>query len=349
MNLTDLSIKALKPPAKGQKLYTDDLVKGFGVRVSQGGTKTFVLVHGERRNKTTIGRVGVISLADARAEARRILAEKTLGKHKPPPKSFESLRDEFLAASKLRLRERTVKDYTRLLARFTGFKDITTITARHITEELKPFLKTPGEANHLLVALKALFSYAVRHHYLEHNPALGMPLPSKARPKERVLTHDELVAVWNACEDDTFGRTVRLLILTGQRRSEVQHWKVEGDTATLPAEHSKNGRAHTFPLPKMALPLLDRPLHFNGWSKAKTRLDKASKVSDWTLHDLRRTYATTHGALGTPLHVTERLLNHVSGSFGGIVGVYQKYTHMPEMRQAVDAYETFLQSLLARA
>jgi len=349
VNLTDLSIKALKPPDKGQKLYTDDNLKGFGVRVSQGGTKTFILVHGNQRSKTTIGRVGLISLAEARAKARHILAEKTLGKHTIPPKSFESLKIEFLGASKLRLKERTVKDYTRLLARFRGFGDITKITARDITAELRPFLKTPGEANHLLVALKALFTFAVQRHYLTANPALSIPLPSKATPRTRVLTDDELVKIWRACGDDTFGRTVKLLILTGQRRSEVQHWKVDGDTATLPAAHSKNNTEHVFPLPAMALEFLDRPLTFNGWSKAKTRLDKTAGVTDWTLHDLRRTYSTIHAKIATPIHVTERLLNHLTGTISGVSAVYNRHTYAPEMRQAVDNYEAYIQSLLARA
>ncbi|HXE54964.1 MAG TPA: Arm DNA-binding domain-containing protein, partial [Tepidisphaeraceae bacterium] len=83
MRLTDLTIRSLHVPEKGQKTYADDTVPGFGIRISQGGTKTFVLVHGANRERTTIGRWPVISLADARSEARRILAEYTLGKHRP--------------------------------------------------------------------------------------------------------------------------------------------------------------------------------------------------------------------------------------------------------------------------
>jgi integrase len=346
VNLTELTIKNLKPPDRGQILFYDDAVKGFGVRVSQGGTKTFVLVHGQRRTKITIGRVGIITLAEARGTARTILAEKTLGKHRNPSKSFDTLRDEFLAASKLKLRPRTVQDYTRLLARFKGFGDITRITAREITQELYPFLQTPGEANHLLVALKAIFSYAVAHHYLDHSPAAGIPLPSKRNPRNRVLSDTEIKRVWNACADDTFGRTVRLLLLTGCRRSEIQHLELEFNIATLPKKHSKNHRDHVFPVPAIAVPLLKEPLTFNGWSKSKRLLDQRSGVSGWVLHDLRRTYATIHARLHTPPHIIERLLNHVSGEISGVAAVYNRHHYLPAMGKAVDNYDKFLQNLL---
>jgi len=87
---------------------------------------------------------------------------------------------------------------------------------------------------------------------------------------------------------------------------------------------------------------------FSAWSKSKAALDKASGVVGWTLHDLRRTFATSHARIGTPIHVTERLLNHISGTMAGIVSTYQRHTYMPEMRKAVARYEEHLVALLAR-
>jgi hypothetical protein len=94
MQLTDLSVRHLKTEAK-QRSYFDDTVQGFGVRVSPGGTKTFVLVYGPARERITIGRYGVISLADARAEAKRILAERTLGARRPKHVRFDVAMTEF--------------------------------------------------------------------------------------------------------------------------------------------------------------------------------------------------------------------------------------------------------------
>lgn len=87
--LTDISIRNLKRPDHGQVTYWDTALKGFNVRVSQGGTKTYTLVHGQNRKRLTIGRVGIISLKDARARARAILSEDTLHANKPPAFSFE--------------------------------------------------------------------------------------------------------------------------------------------------------------------------------------------------------------------------------------------------------------------
>ena len=78
MQLTDLAIRTLKAPDRGQKTYFDDLLTGFGVRISQGGTKTFVLMHGRERKLTTIGRVGIIKLKEARERAKEYLAKETL-------------------------------------------------------------------------------------------------------------------------------------------------------------------------------------------------------------------------------------------------------------------------------
>ena len=80
MKLTDLSIKGLKAPPTGQRTYPDDSLAGFGVRVSQGGTRSFVLVHGKSRERTTIGRYPIIKVWPTPApRQKRILAERTLG------------------------------------------------------------------------------------------------------------------------------------------------------------------------------------------------------------------------------------------------------------------------------
>jgi len=88
---------------------------------------------------------------------------------------------------------------------------------------------------------------------------------------------------------------------------------------------------------------------FGGWSKCKMVIDKACPIEPWTLHDLRRTFATNLAALGTPIHVTERLLNHISGTTtGGLIAVYQRHSYMDEMREAIQKWEAHLASLLAQ-
>jgi integrase len=142
-----------------------------------------------------------------------------------------------------------------------------------------------------------------------------------------------------------YGTIVRLLILTGQRRGEITQLSpqmVGEDLVTLPNWLTKNGREHLLPVGPLAAAMLaaaassnelDTRFYifpaqgnpeacFDGFTKCKTRLDALSRVTGWRLHDLRRTFASGLASLGIAMPVTERLLNHVSGSFGGIVGVY---------------------------
>src|SRR6266852_5525504 len=117
VRLSDLTIKKLKVPESGQVAYTDDSLPGFSLRISHGGTKTFVLVHGRLRSRTTIGRYPIVPLAQARQKAKEILAEKTLGKGRPRNISFEQAKATFVKECEQHNKARTVNDYTRLLAR----------------------------------------------------------------------------------------------------------------------------------------------------------------------------------------------------------------------------------------
>jgi integrase len=181
-----------------------------------------------------------------------------------------------------------------------------------------------------------------------------------------VLTDDELKRVWIAAEKMgyPFGPIAQLLILTGQRKSEIGalKWEYLGDDRiTLPPTVTKNGREHTFPVEPVcrsvlaSLPHRDKQLFafeasgsadcYNGYAFHLKQLQTASDTSDWTLHDLRRTFATGLASLGIPIHVTEKLLNHVSGTTGGIVAVYQRHSYWTEQVAALKAWEDKLQAL----
>jgi integrase len=117
-------------------------------------------------------------------------------------------------------------------------------------------------------------------------------------------------------------------------------------TWTIPASRAKNGATHIVPLSAQAQDLLRSLAQFgelvfgpfNNWSTAKAALDAKSGVTNWRLHDLRRTAATGLQRLGVRLEVTEQVLNHISGSRAGIVGVYQRHDFASEKRAALDAW-----------
>ena len=361
MKLTDIVVRSLKAPETGAIVYSDDTLKGFGVRVSWGGTRSFVLTHGKLRRRETIGRVGVITLADARGEARRRLAEYTLGRKKPNSIIWTSAIEEFIEDGEIHLKERTLRDYRRIFERHFRFGDLklSEITSEEIQRRLTRLRDTPVEQHHAFVVLGTFFRWAHRKYYVDHNPMDRMVSRHRYRPRTRFLSDDELKRVWNAAGDAYFGTLVRLLILTGQRVGEIAGLSadmIEGNSIVLPSWLTKNRREHTFPLGSLAreyLAKLDLPesgtyrcRSFHNYQRLKARLDRMSGVSGWTLHDLRRTFASGLAAQSVALPVIERLLNHVSGSFAGIVGVYQRYDYGKEMREAVDRWEAHLNQML---
>ena len=170
--LTDISIRALKPPDQGQVTYWDKSLTGFGVRVSQGGAKTFVLVYGANRRRTSIGRFPASKLSDARTEAKRLIAEHTLGRTRPSTVPFDEAKGRFLASCERRNKPRTVRDYRRLLNRHFRFSKtpLTEVSAQEIMSRINRLGETPHEQNHAFVAARVFFRWAVHNHFIDRSP-----------------------------------------------------------------------------------------------------------------------------------------------------------------------------------
>lgn len=370
--LTELTVRSTQPPPVGQTTVWDTL-PGFGLRVSQGGAKTFVVLLGHGR-RHTIGRYPIISLAQARTEAKRVLAERTLGNHRNKSIKFSEAHDLFLSThcSPENLKFRTIKDYERMLKKYLlpafrhdSLEEITTQAISKIIDRLRP---TPSEANHLFAVARTFFRWAVKRRYIPHNPCEGMSLPSVRPTRDRVLNDAELVSLFRAADNVgyPFGTIIQLLVLTGQRRGEIaalrwQYIDEKQQTITLPASITKNTRQHTFPYGKRAARIFSQlsrngdylfPARgnsgnvFSGWSKCKMGIDDTLSIAPWTLHDLRRTFATNLAALNVPPFVVERLLNHSSGTISGVAAIYNRHAYMDEMRDAISKWEDRLASLL---
>lgn len=372
MHLTDLSIKRLRVPEKGQCTYVDEAVPGFGVRVSAGGSKAFVLVYGRARRRVTIGRYPTIILADARAKARELLAQRILGKEDLPLIKFEDAVPIFLASHypEGSLKQSTQKETKRILNRHflppLRYENLTSITTHDIMRIIDRMRATPSMARHAFCIIRLFFNWAERRRYVHKSPCWGLDRPRAAPPRDRVLTKDEIKTVLTAARKHTgtLSTIIELLLLTGQRRGEIANLRAEwidwnNRTITLPAKVTKNRREHTIPFGDRVEELLKRgktknylfpgrgvETPFDGWSKCKPKFDKLSPLPAWTLHDLRRTFATNLAALGVSVPVTEKLLNHVSGSTGGIVAVYQRHTYAKEMREAMNLWESFIEEFM---
>ena len=380
VSFSDTGLRSLKPPPKGTCDYWDKSLPCFGVRVSQGGTKTFVLNLDKVRRK--IGRFPILSLADAREAARRIMAERTLGRVRPQAISYHTALSLFLDEKRKSRRARTAHDLGVRLMRHFPFKcQLGEITHSEVARRLSR-IPTNSEHDHALAVAKTFFTWCHNRRYIDDNPVRGLSQRG-TRSRTRVLSDEELAQIWTACEQTgeadesnskrvgnnapliispprlptNFATIVKLLILTGMRRGECAALKgeyVKGDLLILPGSATKNGREHTIPLTTLAKSLLTnssdgyvfpargRSTPFNGWSKGKRGIDSLSGVSGWTLHDIRRTAATRLAEMGIAPHVIERLLNHVSGQISGVAAVYNRASYIAEMRDALERWEAYL-------
>jgi integrase len=214
----------------------------------------------------------------------------------------------------------------------------------------------PSAANCVRASLSAFFSWAMREGLIDANPALGTNKAVENGARDRVLSDAELAQIWNAAGDGEYGAIVRVIALTGTRRSEIGglKWReIDFDKAaiTLPPERVKNGREFTIPLSPPALAILKAlprngdyvfgrgAAGFNGWAKAKAELDRRIQILPWVLHDLRRTMSTVmHDLLSIQPHIVEACLNHTSGHRHGVAGIYNRASYFNEKATAFNLW-----------
>lgn len=340
--LTDVAIRSLKPG-----VYYDDRTPGFGIRIGVR-TKTFIVQKGRGRVKMALGHYPALSLADARKKALVALGSPLEAKSTI---TFTEAKEAFLSLDRWRPASKRVIESS--LRPFIWTRPLAKITFEDVAQAIEAIEK-PSARAHALKDLRTFFNWCIPR-YISSSPCIGLkmePQPSRSR----VLSDDELKAVWMAAEQIgyPYGDIVRMLILSLQRRGEIgalqPSWLTD-DTLTIPADVAKNGRQHTIPLSPLLKELATsfaskRGSPFTAWSKSQAALLKLSGTSGWTPHDLRRSGATRLAALDVPIHVTERILNHTSGTISGVAAIYNRHSYFEEMKSALTLYEAHLQSLL---
>lgn len=408
IQLTDAAVKRLKTPADADRIeYWDTKTSGFGIRISSAGVRSWVMIlrvlkDGRlQQQRLTLGRYPGVSLAEARAKAIEArgqaeqgedpgaaLRDKKAAKVDASRNTFETVVGEFL--SKYRGRQnrkpapRTMAEIKRVLESdlFADWRTrpMTGICKRDVMDVLDILIDRGSEvmANRTLAYLSMLFGWALHREIIAADPTAGIKKPGAERSRERVLTLDEMRAIWHGTEPtqanhgELFAGIVRILMLTGQRREEVggMRWsEIDGETWTLPAERTKNHREHIVHLSAPVLGILEErkaeqramgiksdfvftsgikreekpPTSFSGWSKSKDRLNRRAEIAPWTLHDLRRTLATRMAEdLHIPPHVIEATINHVSGSRAGVAGTYNRALYLDERRAALGAWAGYV-------
>jgi integrase len=414
--LTDAAVKNIRPPESGSVVHWDTITTGLGLRVTYGGTKTFivqarVLKTGRWRDqKRSLGRYPGLSLKQARADAKLELEGAQSGKQLGGTKqervqaqveisrnTFGFVADEYLTKyrtrSKRKLSDRHREELRRVFNHqaLSGWHDrpLNEITRRDVLDAVDYFIDKGQEvaANRYLSYLRTFFGWAIDRGIVDADPTARIKPQGEEKSRDRVLSVNELRAIWQATaptqagKGDLFAGIVKVLMLTGQRRTEVaaMQWpelNMEGKLWSLPGGRTKNQHKHLIPLSKPVMDVLmarqaeqadmrmrtelvftsTGSVPFSGWSRSKNRLDgRAEKalreitgnatavLPPWTLHDLRRTLVTRMAEdLRIPPHVIEAIVNHVSGAKAGVAGVYNRALYLDERRQALAAWATYV-------
>lgn len=332
IRLTDLSVRQLPFTDKGQLKIRDEILPGFGLIVGKK-SKSFFVMHGKDRRTQVIGRYPVVSLSDARREAMLVLA--TNPRKNTAMGLTAALRDYF-SECEVKNRPNTIREYRRYLS---------TVPDKPLSEIKRSDIDTSH--SHTVMAWRVFFNWCLKNELVDRNPFNH--LPTKVNKRERVLADGEIQAIWRY-DYLPFSSILKVCLLTGQRRSQFGSFNPEwydDNIITFPSEIMKGGRDHQIPIGSLCAQFLpDLPDSFSGWSKAKARADKNTGVTDWTLHDLRRTFATIHAQLGTPIHVVEAYLAHTSGTISGVAAIYIRHNWLAEMREAVARYEDHIAKLV---
>ena len=385
--LTDAFIKSLRPAPPGQRYsVADALVPGFGVRVTDRGTRSYILWKRLTRGAKSasalcLGRVGALTLVEARGKARIWIAQIQAGndpritERTERDQTFAVVMEDYLAKH-VRGRLRKAPDIERemrkeLLSRWKD-RPVTTITRRNIITMIDD-IKDRGatyQAHNILSHCKTFFGWCVERDILEHSPSDHVNrarLIGVRKPRQRVLTDDEIRSFWEATDEMgyPYGTAFQLLLLTGQRRNEVvesawPEFNLEARLWTIPAQRFKSNVTHLVPLSDAVIELLATIPRWSGgehlfsfcggrsplqtFSLGKSKLDELmGNPPDWVTHDLRRTMRTGLASLRVPDNVAEQIIGHGKK---GLQRVYDQYTYQVEMRQALEAWALSLKNKL---
>ena len=310
MRLTKATVRGLTLPAgKGEVLFFDDALPGFGVRIRAGGSRSWIAQFrvGVQQRRVTLGKVEAVDAEEARRRARNALAQAHLG---TDPQA-ERIAARAQAAVTLRS---VVNDYMERHATPRLKASTLAEVDRYLRRHFKPLAETPIRkieradvaarlariaadhggyaANRARAALGSLYAWSIAEGLTDHNPVVGTRKATAEVARDRVLTDAELSAAWRLAGDGDYGAILRLLVLTGQRRDEVggMVWAevdLAGKSWTLPKGRTKNGREHVVPLSAAALDILrglprreGSPLVFG--SRKGTKAEQAGGFGGWS-------------------------------------------------------------------
>jgi integrase len=356
-------------------------VPGFGLRVTRAGSATWFLMYrvAGKQKRLKVGTYPPMLLADARQQARTELLRVQVDEADPSAarkarrtaQTFGELAERFVEdyakQQKRSWREDARQLRSMVLTKWknTAAEDIARADVRAL---LGAVARDRGGvvANRLRALLSKLFRWAVAQDYLPANPASELPKLTRETSRARVLSDDEIRALWarlEAAEQDgslapTVALWLRLRLLTAQRGGTVSkmqwaHADLERAVWEIPAADMKAANEHVVPLSPSVVKLLkaqrtlnpDATYVLQGGRSRRIRLGvtEAIGIDDFKPHDLRRTAATNMARAGVQRFVIARVLGHVDRA---VTGVYDRYEYLNEKRTALEAWDRQLTAIL---
>jgi integrase len=358
--------------------YSDAACPGLRLIIQHTGSRSWGLRYRRPDGRTAKKTFpGTLTLAAARAAASAARLELERGADPAPQRlpiaaayavdgseAIEVAAAQFLELHSKKIRPKTLEQYTgilrnRILPAWRG-RSITSIRRRDVIQLVEQIAADhPTLANRTVAVGSKFYAWMMARDMVDVSPFVGVERPHEEKPRRNVVPDDALRALWIAGgELGAFGAALRMLILTGCRLQEVSRmtWSeidLKRQLWTIPGSRTKNGREHEVPLSAQAIEVLEalprrcefvftadgrRPV--SGWGCAKTSISTKAGIDagSWRLHDLRRTAASGMQKLGTAVHVVEKALNHMSGTFSGITGTYQTHDYADEVTVALQKW-----------
>ena len=375
--LTDAKIRGLPKPPKRTVLFEEGT--GFGLRLEPSGRKSFILFYwfNGKKDGVTLGRYPKLSLADARAVVAKIKQKIERGEDpKVEIKETQRANRNFYTVGDLcheyierhaKVKKKSWKEDQRILA-----KDIIPIWNRRKASDIKrkdvigllDNIVERGaaiQANRTLAVIRRMFNFGIERDILEFSPCTAVKAPAKENIKDRVLSDEEIKALWgqlDKCEslDRRIALSLKLMLITGQRKVECLHLKItdiDKGWWSIPKEISKNGKPHriflspqateiislakellpesdlVFPSPRTRRAFLGSSIDH---ALRETKVQEVIKV-DFTPHDLRRTASSMMTSMGIPRLTVSKILNH---SEAGVTAKhYDHYAYDKEKKEAL--------------
>jgi integrase len=377
VTLTDRVVQQAK--ARGTRIEIPDAVlPGLYLVVQPTGGKSWAVRYriGRRTCKLTLAsRYPVLTLAKAREAARTALESVSAGTDPAAAKRAGTPAHDTLAAYIALYREKHVttvragtatninRELERMQEEWPG-RSLHSISKKDVVAVVDKAMKRgPSAGVTAWKVAKAFFAWCEAREDDFASPARSIRKPAKEKSRERVLDDAELKLAWEAADaaSGAAGALIKLLILTGARRNEMTELardEISADTIELPGNRTKNGLPHRIPITPMIRRILDvtpktgrfilngtdRPFGDHSGAKAKV----APAIRAWTLHDLRRSFASGLQRLGIAPHIVELALNHRSGTFSGVAGIYQRHRYATEVRAAFESWSQHIEALTTK-